>query len=92
MLIYAYQFGMFWRMTPEDAIGFLDHAIEGGDWFLDDWGTPLSRKPPYIYKRGSMIEATKPNQFVFSPLDMDKEDLEDTKERLVTFIERYEEQ
>lgn len=74
MLIYICQFESYWRLSYKEAIRFLEDAIGGKPWDLDDYGKRLSRTPPNLY--------TKPNQFLFKPLDMEEDTLRATLEEL----------
>lgn len=71
--IYAEQWGIFWRFTPENFRDLLTKAINTGHYDLDKLGRQLKGVPKSVYEVGSdrVNYTTRPgsNAFLFRMVD-----------------------
>jgi hypothetical protein len=92
--VYCYQYGSYWRFTPELFLKFLNyyiaHPTQG--WDLSKWGKILTgKKRPrgtYKYRESRDPFSSSPEVKLFFPLDWDHGDLLNAREEMSEFMKK----
>ncbi len=81
-IVYAQQYGDWWKLTPKAARKFAERLKSTGSADLDDFGKMLKKKPRSVVGSGRSASSGTSRSHVIHPLDYDKDDADDLIDKL----------